>query len=358
MTSRLLTPYKLGNHELANRVVMAPMTRNRAHADGVPSDISVTYYAQRASAGLIVTEGTQPSALGQAYPHTPGLHTDDQQAGWARIADAVHAANGVIFVQLMHGGRISHPRILPGGETPAGPSAVRPAGQIYTGDELEDFVTPRAYDVEELPGLVGDYVQAAQRAVAAGLDGVELHAANGYQLHQFLAENSNVRTDEYGGTPQRRARFVLEVARAVSEAIGPDRVGIRISPGNKFNDIAETTTEETYRVLVDGLHALELGYLHVIGRPTWDLVHDLRERFGGTFVLNVAAPGAGTDVGTAETVLEEGLADLVSFGRSYIANPDLVERIRLGAPLAAPDESTFYTRGPAGYIDYQALEVS
>ncbi len=352
--TELLTPYKLGNLALANRVVMAPMTRNRARPDGVPGDISATYYAQRASAGLIVTEGVQPSALGQAYPRTPGLHTDEQQAGWTRIGEAVHAHGGLIFVQLMHSGRISHPKTLPGGATPAGPSAVRPAGQIITDDGLEDLVTPRPFETEELAGVVAEYADAARRAVAAGLDGVELHSANGYLLHQFLADNSNVRTDEYGGSPERRIRFVVDMARAVAEAVGPERVGIRISPNNPFNDIAETQAEETYPLLVDALRPLGLAYLHMIGRPDSELVRDLRNRFGGTFVLNVASP-TGTEPDIAERVVRDGLADLVSFGRAYVANPDLVERIALGAPLAEPDSATFYTGGERGYVDYPAL---
>ncbi len=357
MTDPLLSPYKLGRYELRNRVVMAPMTRNRAAADGVPSQISVVYYGQRASAGLIVTEGVQPSALSQAYPRTPGLHTDAQQAAWAQIGDAVHARGGTIFVQLMHSGRISHPRILPVGATPAAPSAVRPAGQIFTGDGLEDFVTPRAFETAELPGVIAEYVDASRRAVAAGLDGVELHAANGYLLHQFLADNTNVRTDGYGGSPQRRIRFVVEVADAVAAAIGPDRVGIRISPNNGFNDIAETTADATYPLFAEALRPLGLAYLHVIGKPESALVRELRRRFDGTFVSNIAS-ATGTEPATAERVLREGLADLVSFGRAYVSNPDLVERIRLGAELAEPDAATFYTGDERGYIDYPALRAA
>ncbi len=354
--SELLSPYKLGSLELANRVVMAPMTRNRASVDGVPGEISATYYAQRASAGLIVTEGVQPSAMGQAYPRTPGLHTDEQQRGWARIAEAVHARDGVIFVQLMHGGRISHPKILPGGATPVAPSAVRPAGQVFTGEGLDDFVTPRAFETDELAGVAAEYADAARRAIAAGLDGVELHSANGYLLHQFLADNTNVRTDAYGGSPERRIRFVVEVARAVADAIGSDRVGVRISPENPFNDIAETEAPEAYRLLVDALNPLSLAYLHMIGKPEWELVHDLRDRFDGTFILNVAS-ASGTEPTVAAEALRAGRADLVSFGRLYVSNPDLVERIKLGVDFTEPDPATFYVGEDRGYIDYPTVSA-
>lgn len=354
MTDRLFQPATAGALDLANRVVMAPMTRNRAGADGVPTELNATYYAQRASAGLIVTEGTQPSLEGQGYPGTPGLHTDAQTQGWRRVADAVHAEGGRIVVQLMHAGRISHPSVI-GGRTPVAPSAVRPAGQVFTGEGMADFVTPRALETAELPGVVAEYVDAARRAIEAGLDGVELHAANGYLLHQFLADNTNTRTDGYGGSVEGRIRFVVEVATAVAEAIGADRVGIRVSPNHEFNDIHETTADQTYPALVDALRPLGLAYLHVLADLDSPLVDDLRERFGGTYVLNSGFGGT-NDGSTASEVVAQGRADLFAIGRQFIANPDLVERIRRGAPVNEPDQSTFYGGDHRGYVDYPTLE--
>lgn len=350
--STLFEPYQLGPYRLSNRLVMAPMTRNRAAADGVPGELAATYYAQRASAGLIVTEGIQPSAVGQGYPGTPGLHTDAQQAGWSGVAAGVHARGGVIFAQLMHAGRISHPDLI--GSQPVAPSAVRPAGEVFTPSGLQPFQTPRALGAAELPGVVAEFVAAARRAVAAGLDGVELHAANGYLLQQFLADNTNQRSDNYGGSASARARFVLEVSAAVAAAIGPERVGIRISPGGEFNDIAETTTAATYRALLDGLRPLSLAYLHLVADPAGELAASLRPEFPQPVIINTGFAGR-SDRATAETVLAAGQGDLFSIGRAFLANPDLVERLRRGAPLNDPDEATFYQGGRRGYVDYPAL---
>lgn len=352
MTTDLFAPYRLGGLELANRFVMAPMTRNRAGQGGAPTDLNAEYYAQRASAGLIVTEGTQPSAVGQGYPDTPGLHTDEQVAGWRLVADAVHARGGKVVAQLMHCGRIGHPSIT--GLQPVAPSAVRAAGQVFTPDGMQDFVEPRPLETGELPGVVAEFVDAARRAVDAGLDGVELHAANGYLLQQFLASGSNVRTDAYGGSPERRARFVVEVATAVAEAIGGQRVGIRVSPGNDFNDIAETEVEATYEALVRGLEPLNLLYLHVLEGPGTRYRDALRELFSGPVVLNTGFAGP-SDLETAQALVDGGEADLYSVGRSFIANPDLVERLRTGAPLNEADASTFYAGTAKGYTDYPAL---
>ena len=352
LTTDLFAPYRLGGLELANRFVMAPMTRNRAGAGGVPTPLNAEYYAQRASAGLIVTEGTQPSAVGQGYPDTPGLHTDEQVAGWRLVADAVHAAGGKVVAQLMHCGRIGHPSIT--GLQPVAPSAVRAAGQVFTPEGMQDFVEPRALETGELPGVVAEFVDAAERAVDAGLDGVELHAANGYLLQQFLAAGSNVRTDAYGGSPEHRARFVVEVATAVAEAVGGQRVGIRVSPGNDFNDIAETEVEATYEALVRGLEPLGLLYLHVTEDPGTRYRDALRKLFTGPVVLNTGFAGA-SDLATAQGLVDGGEADLYSIGRRFIANPDLVERLRTGAPLNEPDTSTFYAGTAKGYTDYPAL---
>ena len=289
LTTDLFAPYRLGPLELANRFVMAPMTRNRAGDGGVPTSLNAEYYAQRAGAGLIVTEGTQPSAVGQGYPGTPGLHTDEQVAGWRLVADAVHARGGKLVAQLMHTGRIGHPSIT--GLHPVAPSALRAAGEVHTPEGMQDFVEPRALETDELPGVVAEFVDAARRAVEAGLDGVELHAANGYLLQQFLADGSNVRTDAYGGSPANRARFVVEVATAVAAAVGGQRVGIRISPGNDYNDITETEVEATYEALVRGLEPLGLLYLHVLEGPGTRYLDALRRLFTGPVVLNTGFAG-------------------------------------------------------------------
>ena len=350
----LFAPYQLGRLQLANRFVMAPLTRNRAGDGEAPTALVAEYYAQRAGAGLIVSEGTQPAAVGQGYPHTPGLHTDAQVAGWRLVADAVHARGGRIVAQLMHGGRIGHVDIT--GLQPVAPSAITPAGQVFTGEGMTDYQEPRALATDELPGVIGEFADAARRAVEAGLDGVELHAANGYLLHQFLADGSNTRTDGYGGSPAARARFVVEVATAVSNAIGGDRVGIRISPGHPFGDISETEVEQTYAALLDGLAPLGLLYLHVLEGPDTTYAEQLRKSWDGPFIFNTGFSVDST-LETAQEVVDSGAADLVAFGRAFIANPDLVERLRTGADLNTPDASTFYGGGAAGYTDYPALSA-
>ena len=351
--SALLQPVRLGALNLRNRVVMAPLTRNRADADGTPNELQATYYGQRAGAGLIITEGTQPAAVGKAYPNVPGLHNDAQQAGWARIADTVHARGGLIVVQLMHGGRISHPSTL-NGVTPVSPSAIRPAGELVTADGLQAFVEPRALSTSELPQLVADYADAARRAVDAGLDGVELHAANGYLLHQFLADGSNRRADGYGGSAEARARFVLEVAAAVSDAIGADRVGIRLSPGHPFNDISESSLE-VYPLLARSLRSLGLAYLHVLADPGAPILDELREIWPDRLIFN---GGFGT-LSTRDAVdayLSAGVADAAAVGRPFISNPDLVRRWTEGASLNEPDQATFYGGAAPGYTDYPTLD--
>jgi N-ethylmaleimide reductase len=354
--ANLFEPLSVGALELSNRVVMAPLTRSRAGDGMVPTDLNVEYYRQRAGAGLIITEGTQPSAVGQGYTSTPGLHTDEQQAGWARVADAVHAEGGRIVVQLMHAGRVAHPDNKNGLETVA-PSAIAAPGQILTPNGMADFVVPRALRTDELAGVVAEYVEASRRAIAAGLDGVELHGANGYLLHQFLSPVTNQRTDGYGGSAQARARFVLEVAGAVADAIGGDRVGIRLSPGNLAGGTGETDAAETaatYGALVDGLAPLGLAYLHVLGDPAGELTQDLRRRFGGVFMANSGFTEV-TTLDEARRLVADDVADLVSVGRLFIANPDLVRRWRTGAELNEPDPSTFYGGGAEGYTDYPEL---
>lgn len=355
MTSPLFTPTRLGSLDLPNRLVMAPMTRNRAGADGVPTPSMATYYAQRAGAGLIVTEGTQPSAAGQGYPFTPGSHTPAQAAGWRRVTDAVHERGGRIFLQIMHAGRISHPSLQPGGQLPVAPSAVTPAGQVFTAEGLQDFVQPRALESDEIPGIVQDYAEAARLAVEqGGFDGVEVHGANGYLPHQFLAEGTNSRTDQYGGSPENRARFLLEVTAAVATAVGGGRVGVRLSPGNSFNDIVEHETEAVYAAVVAGLAPLGLSYLHVVEGPV-AVTEQIRAAWSGTLIVN-AAFTLPTTRENLEGLLAADRVDLVGVGRAFIANPDLVQRLEVDAPLNPADESSFYGGTDAGYLDYPALE--
>jgi N-ethylmaleimide reductase len=352
----LFEPVTVGKLTLKNRIAMAPLTRNRAGADGVPKDIAATYYGQRASAALIITEGTQPSAVGQGYAGTPGIHNAEQIEGWRAVADAVHAEDGAIVLQLMHTGRIGHPDNKDGLEVVA-PSALPAPDQIFTAGGMKDYPTPRALNTVELSGIVGEFVQASRNAVDAGLDGVELHAANGYLLHQFLSPASNVRTDSYGGSPQARAKLVIEVVQAVAEAIGPERVGIRISPGHNIQGALETDAvdlAETYGALIDGIAPLGLAYLHALADPRSELIRDLRARFDGPFIANDGFSSV-TSKQSAQQILDDGVADLVAVGRPFLANPDLPLRWRTDAELNEPDPDTFYTPGTKGYIDYPAL---
>ncbi len=342
---------------LPHRLVMAPLTRNRADADGVPGDLAVEYYAQRASAGLIITEGTQPSAVGQGYLNTPGLHSAEQVAGWRRVADAVHERGGRIVAQLMHAGRVSHPDNKHGLETVA-PSALAAPNEMFTADGMKPHPVPRALELDEIPAVVEEYVQAARNAVEAGLDGVEVHAANGYLIHQFLAPGSNQREDEYGGSPANRARFAVEVTRAVAEAIGPERVGIRISPAHNIQGATETDpadVEATYGTLVEAIAPLGLAYLSILADPRQDLVQRLRKDFGGVVIANDGF-GEITTRENAQAILDEDLADAVAVGRLFLANPDLPRRWETGAELNEPNGDTFYGGGAEGYTDYPSLD--
>jgi N-ethylmaleimide reductase len=352
----LFEPITVGKYTLPNRVVMAPLTRNRADGDGVPQAIAATYYGQRATAGLIITEGTQPSAVGQGYLNTPGIHSPEQIAGWREVADSVHAGGGRIVVQLMHAGRIAHPDNKHGLQTIA-PSAIAAPGEIITATGQQAYVVPRALETDAIAGVVADFVHASRSAIEAGLDGVELHAANGYLLHQFLAPSSNHRTDAYGGSPANRARLVIEVAAAVADAIGPERVGIRISPAHNIQGVLEEDPADvtaTYDTLVDGLAPLGLAYLSILADPRSDLVQELRHRFDGPVMLNDGF-GSVTDKKSAQSFLDEGLGDLVAVGRQLIANPDLVRRWQTDAPLNEPDGDTFYGGDAHGYTDYPFL---
>jgi N-ethylmaleimide reductase len=347
---------EVGKWTLSNRIVMAPLTRNRAGEAQVPPPLAAEYYGQRASVGLIITEGTQPSAVGQGYLDTPGVHTDAQREGWAAVADAVHERGGHIVVQLMHTGRIGHPDNKGGLEVVA-PSAIAAPGQIVTATGQQDFPTPRALATDEIASVIGEFVHAARTAVDAGLDGVEIHAANGYLVHQFLAPSSNQRDDQYGGTPENRARFAIEVVRAVADAIGPERVGIRISPAHNIQGALEQDADETaatYRALVDGIASLGIAYLSYLADPRSELIADLRARFDGAVIANDGF-AAVTTKDSAQAILDEGLADLVAVGRPVLANPDLVERWRTDAALNEPVQATFYGGGAEGYTDYPTL---
>ncbi len=352
-------PITVGAWTLPQRFVMAPLTRNRAEAGGVPGDLAATYYGQRAGAGLIVTEGTQPSAVGQGYLDTPGLHSSEQVEGWRKVADAVHARDGRIVAQLMHVGRIAHPDNKGGLETVA-PSALTAPGEMVTADGQKPHVEPRALETSEVPGLVEEFGPAARNAVEAGLDGGEVHGANGYVLHQFLAPSTNERTDEYGGSPENRARLTIDVVRAVAEAIGADKVGLRISPAHNIQGVLETDpddTRATYEALVDGIADLGIAYLSILGDPDGELFQDLRTRFGGTVVANTGFTQV-TDLDEVKHIVDGGLADLVAVGRPFLANPDLVERWRDGSELNEPNPDTFYGGGAEGYTDYPTRDAA
>lgn len=353
----LFAPVNLGALALTNRVVMAPLTRLRAGDAGVPNDLLVEHYRQRATLGLIVTEGTFTSPVSRAYPGQPGIVTAEQVAGWRRVTDAVHGEGGVIVLQLMHGGRVTHPDIT-GGLTAVAPSAIAIDGETHTANGKKRFAEPRALATEELPGVTAEIVQAARNAIDAGFDGVEVHSANGYLLHEFLSPTSNVRTDAYGGSPANRARFAIETVTAVAEAIGADRVGVRISPAHNIQDVLEVDdaeTKATYDALIDGIAPLGLAYLSVLHSDlAGDLVQDLRARFGGALMAN-SGFGQLTTRDEAISFVRGGFADVVAVGRSVIANPDLVARWRDDRELNEPNPSTFYGPTAEGYTDYPAL---
>lgn len=355
----LFSPLAVGDLELPNRVVMAPLTRMRADADGVPTALIAEHYAQRAGLGLLISEGTYPSAESRAYPGQPGIVTDAQQEGWRAVAEAVHAHGGRIVMQIMNGGRVSHTEIT-GTERIVAPSAVAIEGDAHTPAGKLPYPVPHALSTEELAVVREEFVAAARRAIAAGLDGVEVHGANGYLLHEFLAPSSNRRTDAYGGSPEARARFVVEVTTAVAEAVGAGRVGIRLSPEHNIQGIDETDADETrrtYEAVVDGLAPLGLAYLSVLHRdPAGPLVQDLRSRFGGPFIAN-SGFGSITTREEAIAIVAERTADAVAVGRPAIANPDLVERWRGGHPENEPNPATFYSAGARGYTDYARLSA-
>ncbi|GGW99901.1 alkene reductase [Streptomyces malachitofuscus] len=356
--STAFEPVIAGSLKLRNRIVMAPMTRSRANGT-LPTADTATYYAQRASAGLVITEGIQPSVIGQGYPFTPGLHSSEQVGAWRQVTDGVHAAGGTIVAQLMHTGRIGHPSTTEavghGALTPVGPSPVKAAGQVFTPTGPQDHVVPDELTEDQIVATVADFADAARNAVAAGFDGVEIHGANGYLLHQFLATNANRRTDRWGGSPENRIRFTLEVARAVAAAIGADRTGIRLSPANGLGDTAEADHATLYPLLVAGLDTLQLAYLHLVEAGDPSLTPTLRAAWSGTFVLN-AADGDTSGQRRRLDLVTSGRADAVSFGRLYISNPDLVARLAAEAELAEPDLSKAYGGDHRGYTDYPTVD--
>jgi N-ethylmaleimide reductase len=368
-TDELFQPYRLGPFNLPHRIVMAPLTRSRARQPGnVPSSLAACYYAQRASAALIVSEATQISMQGQGYAWTPGIHSREQVEAWHRVTNAVHEADGLIFNQLWHVGRISHPALQPDNMLPVAPSAVIPEGKAFIENErgegeLVPFVRPRALNIEEMPYIVAQYERAARNARAADFDGVEIHAANGYLLDQFIETGTNRRTDAYGGSVENRSRLLFEVAEALMPIWGPDRIGVRLSPMGKLNDISDENPEATFGYIAERLSDYEFAYLHIVNPAleqmqsgkdpdlrALDMVSTIRRRYKGTLVV---AGGFETD--TAAHWLREGVADLIAFGRKFIANPDLPERLREGAALNIDDPTTYYGGGEKGYTDYPSL---
>ena len=355
--SKLFEPYKLGAATLTNRSVMAPLTRNRAIAGYVPNPLAVEYYGQRASAGLLITEASQVSQQGQGYQDTPGIYTKEQVAGWRKVTDRVHERGGHIYLQLWHVGRISHTSLQQNDGAPVAPSAVRAKGKTFVGGTFVDVSEPRALELGEIPGVIDSFKRASANAIEAGFDGVEIHGANGYLLDQFAKDGANKRIDAYGGSIENRARLMIEVSKAVASEVGADRTGIRLSPVTPANDVSDSNSQPLFDHIVDQLNALKLVYIHVIegatGGPRDIAPFDydsLRKRFSGTYIAN-----NGYDFKLATEVLEKNKADLIAFGKLFISNPDLVERLKLGAPLNDFDKATFYGGGAKGYTDYPVL---
>ena len=358
MALDLFSAVTLGAISLNNRMVMAPLTRSRAPKEtGVPQELNVTYYAQRATAGLIITEATPISAMGHGYILLPGIYTDEQTAGWKKVVDAVHAKGSKIVLQLWHVGRISHPSLLPHGALPVAPSAIKPAGKAFTYQGLVDFVEPRALELNEIPGVIADYVHATKCALAAGFDGVEIHAANGYLLDQFLRDGSNKRTDQYGGSFENRARLLMEVTQAVIDVAGADKTGLRLSPANPFNDMQDSNPQALFNYVTEQLNQFKLAYLHVVEGgmatdvPDFDFA-EMRKHFKGSYMANF-----GYDKARGNAAVASGHADVIAYGVPFIANPDLVERYKTDAPLNEADSNTFYGGAEKGYTDYPFLNA-
>jgi len=347
----MFDPLRIGNTQLNNRIVMGPMTRSRADEEGVQPSYAAVYYGQRASAGLIITEATNISPMAKGYVRTPGIYTGAQIESWRRVSEAVHARGGKIFMQLFHTGRIALPDFLPGNAQPVAPSAVRANGKNYTDDGMKDFVTPREITREEIAQTVKDFATAAGNAIAAGFDGVELHAASGYLVQQFLTTNVNLRTDEYGGSIENRTRFLFEVLDALTSKAGAERVGVKFSPQIRFNDVEEDDADKVYPYILQRLSERALAYVHVTDGPRDGWHAKLRPHYKGLYFA-----GGGFTREEGAELLEQGGADAIVFGTKFLANPDLPERLRRGARLNEPDRSTFYTPGERGYTDYAPLE--
>lgn len=367
--SPLFQPLKLGRYTLPHRVIMAPLTRSRARQPGnVPTTLMASYYAQRATAALIISEATQVSMQGQGYAWTPGIHSHEQVEGWRVVTSSVHGASGLMFAQLWHVGRISHPALQPDNMLPVAPSALKPEGMAFIENErgegeLVPFVTPRALETVEIPYVVRQYVRGAKNALEAQFDGVEIHGANGYLIDQFINSRTNRRTDQYGGSVQNRSRFLFEVVEALIPIWGADRVGVRLSPLGAFNDIGDDDPETTFGSIAETLSGYGLAYLHIVNPALPDLekgnepdsraikmVDLIRKSYHGNLVI-----AGGFDVKTATAWIEQGRADAIAFGRKFIANPDLPLRLRLGARLNADDPTTYYGGGAKGYTDYPTL---
>jgi N-ethylmaleimide reductase len=348
-------PIVVGGRKLASRIVMAPMSRSRAYGPAAtPGESAARYYAQRASAGLIISEGISPSAGGHGYPATPGLYSAAQVAAWRPVTGAVHDVGGVIFAQLMHGGRIGHPSVSPDGAIPLAPSPIRADAQVFTRTGPQPCVEPRQMTEADITATIAEFAAAARNAIEAGFDGVEIHAGNGFLVHQFLAASSNARNDEWGGPAVNRVRFAIEVAAAAAGAVGPDRVGLQISPGNPYNDIAEPDRETVYPALAAALGRLGLAYLNVAETVGTELTPALRAVWPGVLILNPDKEQRAAGPGRLRLV-DDGVTDMVSFGVLFLANPDLPARLARGGPFNWPDPETFYGGGDAGYIDYPAL---
>ncbi|AWB94706.1 alkene reductase [Agromyces badenianii] len=350
-TQVLWAPARLGGIPLVHRLAMAPMTRSRATADGLVTGLTQSYYAQRGSLAMLITEGTQPSEDGQGYLATPGIHSEAQAEAWRGVAEAVHQAGSTLVIQLMHVGRVAHPANTPHGRAPLAPSAIAAAGDMFTATGPQPMPVPREMTESDIEQTIADFRRAARLAVDAGADGVEIHGANGYLLQQFVSSNANRRTDGYGGDIAGRIRFPVEVVTAVAEEIGADRVGYRISPGSPLGDIVEDDVAEVYGALVDALAPLGLAYLHVVHLGDEALLRSIRDRWTGGLVLN----RAGADIERRAQDVRDGLADVVSVGALALANPDLPARIRAGASMNEPDPTTLYGGGERGYTDYPRL---
>jgi len=354
MKNNLFSEVQLGKEVLGNRIAMAPMTRNRA-PESIPTPLMGDYYAQRSTAGLIITEGAQISSQGVGYPATPGIYSEAQVAGWQQVVDAIHTAGGTVFVQLWHCGRVSHP-CFHDGALPVAPSAIQPAGQAFTYEGMQDFVTPRALDSEELPGIIEQYRHAAEMAINAGFDGVEVHAANGYLLDQFLRDGSNQRQDSYGGSIENRVRLLLEVTESVCNQIGADKVGVRISPVNAFNDMHDSDPQSLFNHVAEQLNTVHPAYLHAVevtmaGEVDHKVdMQQIRQRFNGLYIAN-----GGYDKSRGNAAIASGAADMIAYGIPYLANPDLPQRFKQNAPLNEADPTTFYGGDSHGYTDYPLL---